>query len=271
MSERTGPHRTLALESAAELYHEASKLRESDTELARTVWAVNSSPEIRQVIANPAVSHRGFPLLSLPRAGTLADRQLGETLLQRRSRRTFSREPAALTDLSNILYFGAGITRTSVDSHQIAWGLRCAPSGGALYPIDIYCVAFDVLGVQAGLHAYNPRDHALECLTPGDFRERLSRATYLPQVFQTAAACMIMVARFSRSKFKYGERSYRFILIEAGHIAQNMLLVAQACGCGAVPIGGFVDDQLNAMLGLDGCDQAVVYAVAIGREVMDRD
>ena len=70
----------------------------------------------------------------------------------------------------------------------------------------------------------------------------------------------------NRIKFKYGERGYRFLLLEAGHIAQNLLLAAEADGMGGVAIGGFLDDPLNDLLDLDGVEEAVVYMVLAGQK-----
>jgi SagB-type dehydrogenase family enzyme len=122
-----------------------------------------------------------------------------------------------------------------------------------------------VADTAAGLYAYEPRSHALKLLREGSYTDRLSAATYLAETMETAALCVLLVADFPRTKFKYGERGYRFALLEAVHIAQNILLVAQALGLGALPLGGYVDAQLNAIVGVDGCDQAVVYAVVVGR------
>jgi SagB-type dehydrogenase family enzyme len=82
---------------------------------------------------------------------------------------------------------------------------------------------------------------------------------------EAAALCVLLVGNFPRTKFKYGERGYRFALLEAGHLAQNILLIAEALGLGALPVGGYVDAHLNALVGVDGCEQAVLYGVVIGR------
>jgi SagB-type dehydrogenase family enzyme len=265
MTEPSSPYSALAHESASELFHEASKLRESDAVTARTVWSVNTSPAIKRVISNPATSHRGFPSLPLPAGASRPESPLADVMVQRRSRRNFSGEPLPLADLSALLHYSAGITRQETDHFGITWGFRSAPSGGALYPLDLYCVALDVAGAEHGLHAYEPKAHALELLSPGAYQEKLAAATYLTDTIHKAAVCVLMVANFPRTKFKYGERGYRFALLEAGHIAQNMLLVAESLGLGALPLGGYVDDQLNAMVGADGCERAVVYAVVVGR------
>lgn len=255
---------SLELESPSEFFHEASKLRESDTALARTVWTVNNSRTVREVIAKPSTSYIGIPRVFLPLQRSRLGEHVGEVMLKRRTVREFSGKVLSLADLSAILYFGAGVTEEIVDDYGIVWGSRCAPSGGALYPIDLYCIALRVDEVEDGLYAYDPTANALQLLTPGKLAGPLGAATFLAKTIDMAGACFLMVANFPRTKFKYGERGYRFSLLEAGHIAQNMLLVAQCIGLGALPLGGFVDDKLNELIGADGTDTAVVYAVVAG-------
>src|SRR5882724_4349269 len=265
MTQDYNPYRTLALESPSELFHEASKLRESDSAIGRAVWSVNTSPVIRQVISKPATSYFGYPLLHLPREHSRPDRPLAEVLLGRRSARVYTTESVELAELSALLYYSVAVTSTNTDSNGIVWGQRCAPSGGSLYPIDVYCISQKVVGCNEGLYSYDPNAHGLQILAPGSHVDRISSATFLGETVAKAAVVILMTANFPRTKFKYGERAYRFTLLEAGHIAQNMLLVAESLGLGALPVGGYVDDQLNAIIGADGCEQTVVYAVIIGR------
>jgi SagB-type dehydrogenase family enzyme len=119
--------------------------------------------------------------------------------------------------------------------------------------------------VQPGLYFYRPLDHRLDRLLQGDLSDSLEKATYLGESIRGAGACIVITATFLRSRFKYGERAYRFVLLEAGHIAQNILLVAEAQDLGAVAVGGFVDDQVNDLLGLDGLREAALYLVLVGR------
>jgi SagB-type dehydrogenase family enzyme len=189
-----------------------------------------------------------------------------ETILRERcSTRDFSGEPGSLESLSKILYLGDGIVRTVEASDGTEWLLRTAPSGGGLFPVDLYCFVLNVDGIAPGLYFYNVLDHCLEQVIVRDFTPLLRDATALEDSVSNACACIAMVGVMQRAKFKYGERAYRFVLLEAGHIAQNMLLAAHDEGLGAVPVGGFLDDSLNEGIGLDGCDEVVVYLVLLGR------
>jgi SagB-type dehydrogenase family enzyme len=265
MFDKHDPLRRQALESASELFHEASKLRESDTTLGRAVWSVNTSPTIRRIISRPALSLRGYPSIPLPIEQNLPMQGLTESLSSRRSTRAFSGEPLTLPEMSALLYYGGAVTGTNVDTDGISWGLRCAPSGGALFPIELYCAVQRVTSLDDGLYAYVPMPHSLHLVSAGPVTAAMERATFLEETVRAAAVTIVMVANFPRTKFKYGERGYRFALLEAGHIAQNILLVAASLKVGSLVLGGFVDDQMNAFVGADGCDRAAVYAVIAGR------
>lgn len=264
MLDSYNPYRRKSLETPSEMFHEASKLLKSDTLIARTVWSVNTSPAIKKIISKPATLYQGFPMIQLPAHNLLPSCPLDEVMRSRRSARRFSGESIPLSVLSSVLYYSGGVTRSEVDSFGITWGFRCSPSGGALYPIDLFCFSLNVEECEDGLYVYDPDTHSLRFVKPGRFIEQLSAATYLTEVVKHAAVCLLMVANFPRTKFKYGERGYRFALLEAGHIAQNMLLVAASLGTGALPLGGYVDDELNTLIGVDGCDQAIVYGIIMG-------
>lgn len=250
--------------SSAEEYHEASKLRSSDWATTQAVWLANNSPQIRMVVARGAPTFRGAPQIELPQADGNVLGNLRDALLERSSCRAFTGSPLPLEKLASILFYSTAVTTVRQDSLGIAWGHRCAPSGGALFPIDTYCIALNVEQLAPGCYYHDPHTHSLALLAEGDFRRSLANATYLHTTLETASACIVLVANFPRMKFKYGERTYRFALIETGHIAQNMLLAAPALQLGAVPVGGFVDDDLNAILALDGIDQAALYAIIVG-------
>lgn len=253
------------LTAPSEVYHEASKLRLSDRPLYAWIAHVNTSPEVRQTISRPLTHLRGAPAVELPRAALPTDRSLLSIMEGRRSGRDTSGVPLSLEALGNLLYLGDGIVVRMDMGGGATWGLRTAPSGGGLYPIELYCIVLNALGVAPGVYLYAPSTNRLECVRAGDITEELVDAVPAQaEMVRSTGACIVMSAVMPRIKFKYGERGYRFALLEAGHIAQNLLLAAEAQGLSAVAIGGFMDDPLNHMLGLDGVDEAALYAVMVG-------
>ena len=97
-----------------------------------------------------------------------------------------------------------------------------------------------------------------------DCRPVLASASNLRSEAMSAGFCIALSVVLPRSSFKYGQRAYRFALLEAGHIAQNLLLASEGLGLGALPVGGFFDDEINDLLGLDGCSEFVIYLVLAG-------
>jgi SagB-type dehydrogenase family enzyme len=142
--------------------------------------------------------------------------------------------------------------------------VRAYPSGGALYPIELYVAAFDVSGLSAGIHHYHAPQHCLEGVRPGDWRDQIARHIWLGGQPLTAPTVLILTARWERPLHKYGERGYRMLLLDAGHVSQSLLLTATALGLGGCPVGGFLDDPLAESLGIDPREEAVLLCVLIG-------
>jgi SagB-type dehydrogenase family enzyme len=186
-----------------------------------------------------------------------------EAVLLRRSVRDFTSQPLQLGHVAKLLSFGNGVTGEVATPDGRPQHFRAAPSGGALYPVELYVASLVVEGLEPGVHHYDPVAHALELVRPGRFADPLASLTYTPEL-ASSAAVIVLTGVTVKSRVKYGERAYRFLLIEAGHIAQNVLLTATALDLGACPIGGFVDDELDDLLGLDGLDEVSLYLIAVG-------
>lgn len=148
--------------SPAEVYHENSKIFASNTELFANIQAVNSTPKLRRIISRPFTTYPGVPVVPLPEVGKVSEKSFESILRERRSVRKFKEEPIALTDLAAILHLGDGIVSEYHDPDGSVWQLRTAPSGGGLYPIDLFCFALNIDGLENGLYFYNTRRHHLE-------------------------------------------------------------------------------------------------------------
>lgn len=249
--------------SPSEIYHEASKGRRLDNRMYARIAMFNTSPQIRSVLALPLPSFRGDPTVTLPPARPTS---LASTVVARRSVKSAFREfTADQQTLGHVLGLASGITSPTAEAEGVAWPLRASPSGGALYAVDTYVLVFTVDGVAPGLYLYRPGDHGLGLIRPGDFVEQLAEGCALDTMARHASFCLVLVAAMARAKVKYGERAYRFLLLEAGHIAQNALLAGVDAGLATVPVGGFFDDELNDLIGVDGCNDATLYLVCFGR------
>jgi len=182
-----------------------------------------------------------------------------EIVSRRRSVREYSPRPLRREDVSFLLWVSSGIQRVEA-GHEF----RTVPSAGALYPVDTYMIAQRVAGVERGVYHYGVRGHLLEEVTPGDVRGDLSRAALFQQFCSEAAAVFVWTAVFPRAKWKYRQRAYRYVYLDAGHIAQNLALAAVGLGLGSCQVAAFFDDEMNALLGVDGVEESVIYLSAVG-------
>jgi SagB-type dehydrogenase family enzyme len=188
--------------------------------------------------------------IALPSPARSGYMPLEEALARRRSVREFSNKPLADQNLSQLLWAAQGVTH--------AEGLRTAPSAGALYPLELYLVN------AAGFYRYDAQRHELHRRSERDLRPALYRAA-LEQAVREAPAVFVITAIYERTARKYGDaRSPRYVHMEAGHAAQNLLLQAVALGLGAVPIGAFNDAQVQKVLGLPTEEQPL-YLIPTGR------
>jgi SagB-type dehydrogenase family enzyme len=248
-----------------ELYHEASKLHPSDRGLFRTIGLVNSSPRVRGVITRPTFRGSGIEARPLPAPAGLDEASLDETLRGRRSSHAMTGTPLTYAQWAALLFAGLGtVGSTAPDTGGARFPLRTAPSAGGLTPIELVCAAWNVEDVPEGVYGYLPDEHAVAPLrSRRGLAEEIAQAMALGTAPWRAAACIVLVHVRQRSYFKYGERSYRFALLECGHVAQNILLAAAALGLPACPVGGFLDDAVNDTLGLDGLQEYALYTILI--------
>ena len=175
---------------------------------------------------------------------------LEETLAKRRSMRSFKADKLTAEQVSQLCWATQGIS----DERR---GFRTAPSAGALYPLELYVVTAE------GVHRYVPRQHAAEKIAEGDMRVKLKAAALGQPWVAQAPATFVIAADVSRTAKKYGGRAERYVLMEVGHAAQNLLLQATAMGLGAVPVGAFHDKQVAEALSLPKA-HAPMYLIPVG-------
>ena len=194
--------------------------------------------------------------VNLPQPRLRGDASLEEALLDRRSVREYSDAPVTLEEVSQLLWAAQGLTSE--------WGGRTAPSAGALYPLELYLVAGNVSGLPPGVYKYQPVLRRLVLIKEGDLREPLARAAVNQTWMKDGAIEIVVAAVQDRTTVKYGERGVRYVYMEAGHAAQNVLLQATAMDLGAVPVGAFYEDQVIELLDMPG-NEAPLYIIPVGR------
>jgi SagB-type dehydrogenase family enzyme len=186
----------------------------------------------------------------LPPGMYSSDVSLEEALASRRSVREYSDQTLTTAEIGQLLWAAQGIT-----SEQ---GYRTAPSAGALYPLELYLLT------REGVFHYEPARHSLSAISRSDARATVYRAALEQEPVRRAPAVFVVAAVYARTAQKYGEdRSPRYVHMEAGHAAQNLLLEAAALGLGAVPIGAFDDQEVKEALGLPA-DHQPLYLIPVG-------
>jgi SagB-type dehydrogenase family enzyme len=249
----------------AECYHEASKV--SPTQIGRQVSGaarLDSTPDL-QLSMTRAVRRLPLPQRELP-PPRRSDVPFWEAVARRRSCRQFADDPIDARDLAGLLEAAYGVTH-SLDSEdgRHALPLRAVPSGGALFPLELYVAALRVEELPPGLYHFDPLKPALAVARDSLTAEEVASLSTYPEIVRGCAAVIFVACVFGRTRFKYGLRGYRFALLEAGHLGQNVLLAATALGLGAVPLGGYYDRLTDEFLALDGVNESTLYTIAVGR------
>lgn len=241
-----------------ELFHENSKIDRfsaalPDKEVARYLTHFHES-----------LTYDGFPTTPLPNRLVPLKMPTGDAMASRTSVRQMISRSIKLDQLATLLFYGYGSPSKRKGLKPLR-SFRAIPSAGALYPLELFVQVSNVMDLSAGLYHYNPLKHHLRLLCDGANRKWLTRCFPAGTIPEHAALIIFVTALFRRSTFKYGQRGYRFILLEAGHFAQNVNLAASALKLGCLNIGGFVDREADAFLRLDGISHSTIYTIAVGK------
>ncbi|MDK2783749.1 MAG: hypothetical protein PWQ32_1338 [Thermococcaceae archaeon] len=181
--------------------------------------------------------------VELPAPRLKGEMSVEEAINLRKSIRKYKDEPLTLEEVSQILWAAYGIN---------AWGKRTSPSAGACYPFEVYVAVSKVEGLKPGLYHYDGKTHSLELVREGDLNKPLARACLNQRHVETAPINIIIVAHYERTTRRYGERGYRYVHIDAGHMGQNIYLQVTALKLGTVAVGAFIDEEVKKVLDVPG-------------------
>ena len=190
--------------------------------------------------------------IRLPQPVISGEVSLEEAIAKRRSQRSFSDESLSLNQISQLLWAAQGVTERNGE-----YSFRTVPSAGAAYPMQIYAVTKD------RVYHYIPESHTLEVVAEGDRRPDLSAASLSQDSVKEAAIDIVICGVYEKVTSMYGKRGRRYVEIEAGHIAQNIHLQAVALGLGSVPVGAFLDPQVQSVLNLPE-EEIPLYIIPVG-------
>ena len=212
--------------------------------------------------ANKPETYKSYPssrTIQLPNQFQTTTISFGDVLQKRKSIRSFSTQTLSKVDLAFLLWASTGIQRT-----EHGYEFRTAPSAGALYPIETYIAANNLEDVERGIYHYDIKNHLLEEIALGNFGDKLAHAALGQEMCADAAVVFIWTGIFGRSKWKYRQRAYRYIYLDAGHIAQNLGLAATSIACGSCEVGAFFDDEVNSIVQIDGLDESALCLCVVG-------
>jgi len=219
---------------------------------------------VRPLPALEAGHDPGLAVLELPGPGTIEVKAVDvrSAIEQRKSVRRYTEAPLMLEELSYLLWCTQGVRQVV----HAAATMRNVPSAGARHAFETYILANNVKGLSPGMYRYLALDHRLLQLDAAPDVSDLVVAACLGQEFvRSCAVVFIWVAVPYRMTWRYGERGYRYLYLDAGHVAQNLYLSAASVGCGVCAIAAFSDDSMNQLLGLDGETQFAIYVATAGK------
>jgi SagB-type dehydrogenase family enzyme len=254
-------------ESIAELYHESTKLRPHAGVASDLLPAKDYAVEEIRAMTNAYKRYGIHPHIPLPELEQLAGGgpSFDDVISARRTIRSFADVTLDLPTLAKLLRQTYGLTGSAPAPGGARFELRTAPSAGALYPAEVYLGVRRVEGLDPGIYHYEVPSSSLALLRTGDPTAGLYEICCWQAYAREAAVVFLISGVLERPRRKYGERGYRYMLLDTGHLAQNLCLSATALGLAATTTCGFFDDPANDLLGLDGLEEVVLYVAFVGR------
>ncbi len=228
---------------------------------------VMEKPDHERGVPRPALEwpvDTARPLIALPAPHLpLAPVDIHTLIAQRRTQRAYVPAPLALAELSFLLWSTQGVQQHTPGERT----LRTVPSAGACHAFETLLLVNNVAGLAPALYRYVATQHALTVFSSSksmldDVRDGFRNMNLVT----LSAVVFIWVCVRERMTWRFGERGWRYVLLDAGHVCENLYLAGEACGCGTSAIGAFNDADINAALGLDGAGQLVIYAASLGKK-----
>ena len=233
-------------------------------------WLTREKPMSDQSLGKPWPPVQKPPvenatIIKLPEATAeaLQKNDLFVAIRDRESRRKFTGEPLALEELAFLLWSTQGLKKTLADGRVT---IRTVPSAGARHSFETYIAINNVTGLQPGVYRYLFLEHALElCFESSDLVRQLIICGVGQRFVGECAACFFWSCIPYRMEWRYSIASHKIILLDAGHVCQNLYLACEAIGCGTCAVGSYHQQKTDAFLGLDGEEEFVIYLAPVGK------
>ncbi len=202
-------------------------------------------------------------LLPDPREAVTILLPLGEAIEKRRSIRAYTKQPLSLEELSYLLWATQGVQKISNGSVTF----RTVPSAGARHALETYLLVNNVKTLKPGVYRFLALEHKLqENIISSDISDKIVAACLGQTFIKTSAVTFLWAAIPNRMTWRYSDRGYRYLFLDAGHVCQNLYLSGELIQCGTCAIAAFLDDDLNSLLGIDGKKEFVLYLAAVGKK-----
>ncbi len=225
----------------------------------KSAHLVHYDPHVQDMVRHAPLRAKDLSRFPLPDRLPV-DMGLGEAILRRTSGRDFSQVPLRGEQLSTLLYMANAVSPAPGNPHR-----RNAPNSGNLGSVEVFPIIMNVDGLQPGIYHFDTVAHDLALVQPGNFRTWLRERVFYQIEFPEAAAVFVLTSAIGRLAAKYGQRGYRLGLLDVGHVSENVYLVGTALGLQVCASAGFIDEELDAALGIDGLDMATMLVLMVGR------
>lgn len=209
-------------------------------------------------------------LVTLPAPQQLPQESFSQLVKRRKSQRDFTDDPISLSDLSSICHLASGLKgRFKTNSTQTIPYTTFTPSGGGLLSVHLYYAALNTDGLARGIYKYQPQQHSMQVIGQGEIRGRIFEIASFQDWIAHSAGIFILVSDLDRVQWKYEDRAYRLTHMDVGVMGQSVHLAATALNLGSCMVFGFLDDEMNQLLGLDGDRQFVSLIIPCGHPIPD--
>jgi SagB-type dehydrogenase family enzyme len=237
-------------------------------ELTRYPYMAESD-QVKGVPCPPAFKQFEGPTYNLisPDEIHVPNMTLYQAMKDRRSVRMYDEKALTLDELSYLVWATQGV-RLYKQTDKASFTMRTVPSAGARHAFETYLLINHVEDIPAGLYFYNAEDNQLIQLSiQADIAEVISQACFEQPMIKTSAVTFIWVAIPYRMSWRYGERSWRYLHVDAGHVCQNLYLAGESIDCGTCAVGAYSDELFSIAMNLDIANEFVIYAATIGKKL----
>jgi SagB-type dehydrogenase family enzyme len=220
-----------------------------------------AKPDVLKVVEGELIQ------LPNPKELELGNKDFNKILEQRSSVRAYSDKALSQEELSYLLWTTQGV-KSVKETERISYTVRTVPSAGSRHPFETYLMINNVEGMKKGLYFFDAKKHALIALNLSpELLEHIWVACHRQDMVMNCAVNFIWTALPYRTSWRYQERAYRYLYLDAGHVCQNLYLAGEAIDCGVCAIGAYMDEFINEYIGVDGEEEFVIYIASLGKKV----